>query len=153
MNRDLAQDAVMKSAVPCIARILLALIFVLAGINQLSGTARTAATMTSHGIPFANVLVYGAIIVELGGGLMLMLGWQARWGALGLFFYTMALALIFHPFWAEEAAQRRADYSSFFGHLSMMGGMLYVYVFGAGAWSVDHHLQRGSGSPQHGRRE
>ena len=49
----------------------------------------------------------------------------------------LALALIFHPVWLVEGAQRRSEFNAFFGHLAMIGGMLYVYAFGAGAWSLD----------------
>ena len=71
--------------------------------------------------------------MELGVGLLLMVGLFARCAALALFFYTLALALIFHAYWAAPAAQARMQASFFFGHLSMMGGMLMVVAFGAGA--------------------
>jgi putative oxidoreductase len=69
---------------------------------------------------------------------MLVAGLYARWAALALFFYTFSLALIFHAYWTvSDPAAARMDASSFFGHLSMMGGMLFVVAFGAGAFSVD----------------
>ncbi len=71
-----------------------------------------------------------------------MFGLFARWAALALFFYTMTLALIFHAYWNAPTAQARVQASFFFGHLSMMGGMLVVAAFGAGAWSVDAMLRR-----------
>ena len=71
-------------------------------------------------------------------GLMLVAGLYARWVALALFFYTFSLALIFHHYWTvSDPAAARTDASFFFGHLSMMGGMLFVVAFGAGAFSVD----------------
>jgi len=82
-------------------------------------------------------LVFGAILMELGGGLLLMVGLFARCAALALFFYTLTLALIFHAYWAVPDAQARLQASFFFGHLSMMGGMLVVVAFGAGAYSLD----------------
>jgi putative oxidoreductase len=94
--------------------------------------------MRNHGIPYPDILVWGAIALELGGGLMLVAGLYARWVALALFFYTLSLALIFHAYWTVgDPAAARIDASSFFGHLSMMGGMLFVVAFGAGAFSVD----------------
>ena len=71
--------------------------------------------------------------MELGVGLLLMAGLFARCAALALFFYTLVLALIFHAYWAAPVAQARLQASIFFEHLSMMGGMLMVVVFGAGA--------------------
>jgi putative oxidoreductase len=134
-------DSALK-LLPLVGRILLALIFVLAGIRKLASTDATAALMASHGIPFANILVFSAIAVELGGGLLLVVGWHGRGAALVLFLYTLSLALIFHAFWGAPAAAQRTEYAFFFGHLSMMGGMLYVVAFGPGPISVDESLGR-----------
>ena len=100
--------------------------------------------MAKGGIPLSNLLVYGAILMELGVGLLLMVGLFARCAALALFFYTLVLALIFHAYWAAPVAQARLQASIFFGHLSMMGGMLMVVAFGAGALSLDAMLRRRS---------
>ena len=127
-----------------LGRILLALIFVRAGINKLGSIDATAAEMAKGGIPLSNILVYGAILMELGVGLLLMVGLFARCAALALFFYTLVLALIFHAYWAAPAAQTRLQASIFFAHLSMMGGMLMVVAFGAGALSLDAMLRRRS---------
>lgn len=54
-----------------------------------------------------------------------------------LFFYTLALALIFHAYWMATGAAVRTESASFYGHLAMMGGMLYVRAFGAGQYSLD----------------
>jgi putative oxidoreductase len=125
-----------------LGRVLLALIFVRAGINKLGSIDATAAEMAKGGIPLSNILVYGAIVMELGVGLLLMVGLFARCAALALFFYTLVLALIFHCYWAAPAAQARMQASFFFGHLSMMGGMLMVVAFGAGAFSLDAVMRR-----------
>lgn len=128
---------------PLVGRILLALIFVLAGINKMSTTGATASYMASHGIPLSNILVYGVIGVELVGGLMLMLGLYARCAAGVLCLYTLALAVIFHPFWAVPGAQAALQHAMFFEHLSMMGGMLFVVAFGAGPMSLDAMRRHG----------
>lgn len=122
---------------PLVGRILIALIFVLAGISKIGNPAATAGYMTSHGIPLSSLLVYGAIAVELGGGLMLMAGLYARWVAGILFLYTLSLAVIFHPYWAASGSQAALQHAMFFEHLSMMGGMLVVVGFGAGPMSLD----------------
>ena len=127
-----------------LGRILLALIFVRAGINKLGSIDATAAEMAKAGIPLSNVLIYGAIAMELGVGLLLMIGLFARCAALALFFYTLTLALIFHAYWNAPAAQARLQASFFFGHLSIMGGMLMVVAFGAGALSLDAMMRRRS---------
>lgn len=123
---------------PLLGRILIAAIFVLAGINKLGTIDATSANMASHGIPYATDLVWGVIALELAGGVMLIVGLLARLVALALFFYTLALAVLFHPYWAAAAgAAARTHHAFFFGHLAMMGGMLFVVAFGAGPFSLD----------------
>ena len=93
--------------------------------------------MTSHGIPFPDVLVWGAIVVELVVGLCLMAGLFARWAALILAAYTLVLALIFHAYWLAPAAEARFDRIIFFNHLSIIGGgMLAIVAFDAGCLSL-----------------
>jgi putative oxidoreductase len=127
------------------ARILLAILFVQGGYNKLfGGIPGTVTNMTNHGIPFPNILVWGAIAVELGGGLMLMAGLFARWVALVIAAYTLALGLIFHAYWLAPAADMRFERIIFFNHLSLIGGMLAIVAFGAGCFSLDAAMGRKS---------
>jgi putative oxidoreductase len=128
-----------------LARILLAILFVQGGYNKLfGGTAGTVAYMTSHGIPFPNILVWGAVVVELGIGFCLMAGQFARWAALILAAYTLALGLIFHAYWLAPAADARFERIIFFNHLSIIGGMLAIVAFGGGCLSLDAFMRRRS---------
>ena len=72
-----------------------------------------------------------AIAVELGLGLLLLVGLQARWAALGIAFFTFVITFIFHPL--SDPAQAQA----FFKNMAVVGGLLTVAAWGAGAWSVD----------------
>ena len=120
-------------------------LFVQGGYNKLfGGIPGTVATMTSHGIPFPNILVWGAAVVELGIGLCLLVGLLARAAALVLAAYTLALGLLFHAYWLAPAAEARFDRIIFFNHLSIIGGMLIVVAFGAGYYSLDALMQRRS---------
>jgi putative oxidoreductase len=125
------------SPLPAIGRILLGLIFVLAGISKLGAIATTSAHMASHGIPYANDLVWGAVALELGGGILLIVGLFARVMAALYFFYVLALAILFHAYWTMTGAAAHAQHGDFFQHLAIMGGMLYVVAFGAGPYSID----------------
>lgn len=120
-----------------LGRILLAALFVQAGIGQLGRIGGLAAAMASHGVPYASGLVWGVLALELGGGLMLILGLFARLAAAGFFCFTLAAALLFHPYWAMTGEAARAARDLFFNHLAIMGGMLMVVVLGAGPWSLD----------------
>ena len=127
-----------------LARILLAFIFVRSGIGKLGAIDATVANMTSHGIPLPDVLVWGAVALEIGGGLLLITGLFARCAALALALYTLALALIFHAYWLAPAAELRAQQTSFFSHLAIIGGMLCVVAFGPGGYSLDALMGRRS---------
>ena len=126
-----------ENFVSALGRFLLALVFVTAGYGKIWGVDSTAAYMASHGIPLPNLLVYGVVLLELGGGLALMFGLFTR--PLGLIFaiYLLVLALVFHNYWAMPEAQQHAQQIAFLEHLAMLGGMLYVFAYGPGAFSLD----------------
>ena len=115
-------------------RSLLALLFVVSGVGKVTGFAGTAAYMASKGMPFAELLLVGAIAIELVGGLMLIAGFKARWAALAIAAFLVPTTLIFHsPVGPEGPAQM----TQFLKNLSILGGMLYAAAFGPGAWSAD----------------
>jgi putative oxidoreductase len=117
-------------------RVLLALIFVLSGFNKITGFEGTAGYMASMGIPLAKLFLVGTIAMELGGGLLLMLGWRVRWVAAAFVLFLIPVTVIFHGS-APDPAQAQAQFINFMKNLSIMGGMLQVVAFGAGAWSLD----------------
>jgi putative oxidoreductase len=127
---------------PLAGRVLMAYIFVLSGIGKIGNFAGTAGYMASKGMPFAEVLLVGAIAVELVGGIMLVVGWQARWAAAAIFLFMIPTTLIFHAYWAVDPEQVRAQTIQFNKNLAIMGGMLYLMAFGAGPLSLDR--RRGS---------
>lgn len=139
---------------PAIGRVLLALIFVLSGIGKLGAIAATSAHMASAGMPYANDLIWGAVALEVGGGILLIVGFLTRLVGLAFFFYTLTLAVIFHAYWTMTGAAAHAQHTAFFEHLAIMGGMLYVVAFGAGPYSIDatiwgRHPARAALPPPH----
>ena len=120
-----------------IARILLALMFVLAGIGKLSGLEGTAGYIASKGLPAPMLLAVAAGVVELVAGVLLIIGWQARWAALALAAFTVVATVIFHNYWAMPAAQQMTQQLMFMKNLAVTGGLLLVFAFGAGALSLD----------------
>ena len=122
---------------PFIGRILMALIFLVSGFGKITGFAGTAGYMASKGLPFAEVLLAGALAFELAGAIMLILGWRAHWGALLLIVFMIPATLMFHNFWAAEAAQYQDQLNHFLKNVAMVGGLLYVMAFGAGPLSLD----------------
>lgn len=123
---------------PLVGRILLALIFVMSGWGKITGFAGTTAFMASKGMPMVEFLAVCAILLELGGAIALILGWQARWAALAILLFMIPATLIFHNFWAVGAAEVQGQMIHFMKNLCIMGGTLYVMAFGAGPFSVDN---------------
>ena len=128
-----------KQFVPLFGRILLALIFVFSGFNKLTHFDGTAGYMAMHGLPMAHVLLVASIVIELGGGLMLMLGWHARIAAAVIFLFLIPVTLTFHAFWAvnpSDAMALQNQMNHFMKNLAIMGGMLYVLAYGSGPLSL-----------------
>ena len=120
-----------------IARILLALMFVLAGVGKLGGLEGTAGYIASKGLPLPMVLAVATGVLELVAGVLLIIGWQARWAALALAAFTLVASVIFHNFWAMPAAQQMMQQLMFMKNLAVTGGLLFVFAFGAGSLSLD----------------
>jgi putative oxidoreductase len=120
-----------------IGRALLAVVFIPAGYAKIGTFAGTAGYMASKGLPAVDLLLVLTIAVELGGGLMLLFGWKARWAALALAGFTLLAALIFHNYWAMPAAEQMMQKIMFMKNHGVAGGLLLVFAFGPGRLSVD----------------
>ena len=120
-----------------IARILLALMFLLAGISKFAGLEGTAGYIASKGLPLPQLLAFGTAALEVVGAVMLIIGWQARWAALALAAFTLLATVLFHNFWAMPAEQQMVQQLMFMKNISVVGGLLVVYGLGAGMLSLD----------------
>jgi putative oxidoreductase len=127
-----------KHYAPLVGRILLAAIFVWSGLGKIGGFAGAVGYIQSAGLPAAQLLAVIAIIIELGGGLLLVLGWKARWAAAALFVFCLVAAIFFHAFWAAPPDQAFMQQVQFMKNLAMMGGLLYVVVHGPGPLSLEN---------------
>lgn len=120
-----------------VGRILIALLFVPAGWGKIMGFAGTTGYIASKGLPMPAVAAAIAIAVELGGGLLLLAGFKTRWAALALFVFLIPTTFVFHAFWNVPPEQVMAQQINFWKNVAIMGGLLYVWSFGAGRFSVD----------------
>lgn len=118
-------------------RILLALLFLLAGIDKLADIAGTAGYISSVGLPAATPLAVLSGAFEVLAALALAVGWQARWAALSLALFTLLTNVLFHNYWALPADQVYLEQVKFMKNLSIVGGMLVVAALGAGPLSLD----------------
>lgn len=122
---------------PLLGRLLLALIFVLSGFSKIPGFEGTVGYIASKGLPFPELAAMAAIVVELGGGIALILGWKARWAAAALLLFTVAAAVIFHSFWGVAADQAQNQMIHFMKNMSIAGGLLMVIANGSGPFSLE----------------
>ncbi len=117
---------------PALGRLLIALIFVMSGFGKLADPAGTKAYIVSAGLPFPDLAYFIAIAVELGGGLLLIVGYQTRIAATVLAVFTVVAAIGFHLDFADQDQMIH-----FMKNLAIAGGLLQVAAFGAGALSLD----------------
>ena len=129
----------MKTYAPVVvlARLLLALMFVMAGFSKFGDLGGTAGYIASKGLPLPQVLAFMTAALELIGGIALVIGFQARWAALALALFTLLATVLFHNFWAMPADQQFVQQLMFMKNLSIVGGLLMVFSLGAGPLSLD----------------
>lgn len=120
-----------------IGRVLIAYLFVPSGFAKLMGFAGTVGYIASKGVPLPEVCAALAVAAELGLGLLLLVGFQARWAALGLAIFTAVITPIFHGYWAVPEAQMAMQKLQFTKNLAIVGGLLAFYAFGPGRLSID----------------
>ncbi len=120
-----------------IGRVLIALLFIPAGFGKIAGFAGAAGYIASKGVPFPEICAAIAIAVELGLGLLLLVGFQTRWAALGIALFTLVITFIFHNYWGVPADQVMMQQQAFFKNIAVVGGLLTIAAWGAGRWSVD----------------
>ena len=116
--------ASLQNPLSLIGRILLALLFVPSGFSKIGGFAGTVGYIASKGVPLPELAAAAAIGIELGLGFLLLIGWQTRWAALGIAFFTVVISFIFHNFWAVPAEQVMAQQQNFFKNMAAVGGLL-----------------------------
>ena len=134
--------ASLQNPLAFVGRILLAALFLPAGIDKLTGFAGTVGYISSVGMPLPTVAAALALAVEILGGLALVFGFGTRIAALVLAFFTLVASFYFHAYWAVPADQQMVMQLLFFKNVAVVGGLLVLAAFGAGGWSVDG--QRGA---------
>lgn len=120
-----------------VGRLLLAALFLPAGISKIAGFEGTVGYIASVGLPLASLAAIAAVVVEVAGGLALIAGFRTRIAALVLALFTLAASVFFHAYWAAPADQQMVTELLFFKNIAVVGGLLMLAAFGAGAWSLD----------------
>ena len=126
-----------KDAAALVARILLVAIFLTSGFGKLTGFEGTVGYIASKHVFMPQVAAVVAILAELGGGILLLIGFKARWAGLALAIFTLAAGFLFHDYWNADAAGKMMQQINFWKNISMAGGLLMVFAFGPGRYSLD----------------
>lgn len=127
----------LQNTLSLVGRLLLALLFLSAGISKIGGFAGTVGYISSVGMPLPTVAAAVAVAVEVLGGLALIAGFGTRIAALVLAAFTLVASLYFHAFWSVPADQAFMQQLMFFKNIAVVGGLLMLAAHGAGAWSLD----------------
>jgi putative oxidoreductase len=123
---------------PFVGRLLIGLPFVMSGFGKLAAYGPTTEMIGAVGLPAPPLAFAVAVVVELGGGLLLIAGFQARPVAVALALFAMVTAVSFHGNFADQNQMIH-----FLKNLMIAGGLLQIAGFGAGAISVDNGLSKG----------
>ena len=134
---DIRVTAGVNDALLAVGRVVFAVIFLLSGLEKFMDLAGTAAAIGSKGLPLPSVLAIATATLELGGGLLIVVGWQTRIVALALAVFTLVAAYFFHDFWHMQGAERADNMIHALKNLSMFGGFLMLAAVGAGRYSID----------------
>jgi putative oxidoreductase len=121
-----------QSALLFASRALMASLFVFSGVEKIFKYGEVCAFASAAGVPLAATLMPLAIVLELGGSAMLLTRRYCRGAALILAFWTFGLNLVFHQFWKVPDGIWQLMVDNFFHSFVMVGGLIYVFVFGAG---------------------
>ena len=138
LNEELTMNqSTLTAATQVTGRALMSAIFILSGIGKLGAYAATQGYMESKGVP--GVLLPAVILLELGGGLAVLLGWQTRISASLLAGFCLLSAMIFHANFGDQMQS-----ILFLKNMAMAGGFLFLVAGGAGAWSLDARRRTGT---------
>ncbi|HEX9051226.1 MAG TPA: DoxX family protein [Anaeromyxobacter sp.] len=122
------------------ARVGLGIIFLMSGLGKIAGWSGTVAYAGSKGVP--EVLLAGAVALEVLGGASVLLGWKTRWGVAALLVFLAPVTVLFHGFWGAQGAEVQAQMIQFLKNVSIAGGLVALGAAGAGAISVDARTAR-----------
>lgn len=132
----------LQNPLSLLGRILLAALFLPTGIGKLTGFSGTVGYISSAGLPFPELGAALALSVEIAGGVALIIGFGTRPAALALAVFTLVASLFFHNYWAVPVDQQFMQQLLFFKNIAVVGGLLTLAAWGAGAWSVDARHNR-----------
>ncbi|MGE0751134.1 MAG: DoxX family protein [Variibacter sp.] len=127
----------MNDLVMLLARVCLSAIFILSGFGKLVAVGGISAVLARQGLPQPKMLGYAVGLIEVFGGIMVLVGFAARWAAIALALFTVATIFIAHKFWAVDATQYMAQRTQALKNIGIIGGFLMLFACGPGRFSAD----------------
>ncbi len=120
-----------------LARVMLAIVFIVSGIGIVMNVAGMADTLAASGFPQPTLFGYAAAVLEVIAGACVLVGYQARWAALALIVFTAGTIAISHHFWDMDGLERVRNQTLALKNLAIMGGLLLIAAGGPGRFSLD----------------
>jgi putative oxidoreductase len=118
-------------------RVLMSSIFLVSAVLKLTTFPYYVGMLAERGLPLPTVAIAGAAVVELLGGLAILVGFKTRIASWLLFVYLIPTSILFHNYWALQGALRAEMEAHFFKNMAIMGGLLFLAMWGPGAYSLD----------------
>ena len=132
-----------QGVLPLVGRILVATIFILSGLSKIGAPTATQGYIAAMGLPAPLLAYIGAIVMELGGGLLLLAGYRTKVVAAALAVFSIVTAFVFHHALADQNQMIH-----FLKNLAMAGGLLQFVAYGAGRISLDSRIASGGDVPR-----
>jgi len=124
------------------ARALLALIFIISGLGKIAGFDQTKGFMAGAGLPFPELLLIATIVVEVAGGISLLIGYKTRLASAVLAAFLVPVTLVFHASRIGDPGQAQQQLVEVLKNLAIIGGLLKVVADGPGALALDNNIAR-----------
>ena len=141
----LAQDKNLNASLAVFGRILMASVFLPAGLGKVTAATATASYLVAGGLPNSPALAMAVGAFEVVAGVMLVVGFKVRWAAWALAIFTVIASVLYHHFWSAPLDQQLTQQLLFTKNIGLVGGLLFVAALGAGPWAVDNARARHAG--------
>jgi putative oxidoreductase len=125
---------------PLLGRLLLSNLFLVSGFKKITGfegvLVGMGKVMPTLDPNLIKIILVATIVIELVGGLMVLVGWQARWGAAALLLWMIPVTWLFHAYWGLPPDQMQMQFIQFQKNMAIMGALLFIVAQGSGAYSL-----------------
>jgi putative oxidoreductase len=128
--------------VALIGRIIMSWIFLSSGFGKLADVAAFSGVLAKRGVPAPSFMGWLGAIVEFGGGLLILLGVKLRYAAILMILFVIVATLISHRYWEYPLDQIVVQRTNFWKNVTIIGGLLFMFLAGAGRYSVDGMMKK-----------